>query len=339
MAGDLSLGREYLDAVSPLVWQAASREHFVEDVQAMRRRVEEHVPAAESARQLKLGPGGLRDVEFSVQLLQLVHGRTDRSLRSGTTLEALAALSRGGYVAREDAAVLDESYRLLRTLEHRIQLFRLRRTHLMPSGEADLRRLGRAVGHRSDPASAVVEQWQQQAREVRRLHERRFYRPLLIAGPPGTRARLDALMEAVFPKSTGSKWKFAWEVLEIPVGVETDLLGHSVLTAEVIHQSGAPSTALRLNDGVKIFAYSGDTEWTDALLPIARDADLFVCECYAYSGRLTGHMVWEILKARVGDLRARQLMVTHMGPGMLAHVDEAKAAGVLIAKDGLVLEI
>ena len=181
VAGDLDLGREYLDAVSPLVWQAASREHFVEDVQAMRRRVEEHVPAAESARQLKLGKGGLRDVEFSVQLLQLVHGRTDVTLRSGTTLEALAALSKGGYVGREDAAVLDESYRLLRTLEHRIQLFRLRRTHLMPTAEPDLRRLGRAVGHRRDSSKAVEAQWQEHAREVRRIHERLFYRPLLTA--------------------------------------------------------------------------------------------------------------------------------------------------------------
>ena len=204
VAGDAGLGREYLDAVGPLVWQAASRDHFVEDVQAMRRRVEDHLPAAESARQLKLGPGGLRDVEFSVQLLQLVHGRTDLTLRSGTTLEALAALSKGGYVAREDAAVLDESYRLLRTLEHRIQLFRLRRTHLMPSAEADLRRLGRAVGHRRDSARAVVAQWQQQAREVRRIHERLFYRPLLIAAarlssteaqltPEAARERLAAL--------------------------------------------------------------------------------------------------------------------------------------------------
>jgi len=192
VAGDAGLGREYLDAISPLVWQAAGRENFVEDVQAMRRRVETHVPAADSARQLKLGPGGLRDVEFSVQLLQLVHGRTDLTLRSGTTLEALAALSKGGYVARDDAAVLDESYRLLRTLEHRIQLFRLRRTHLMPTTEADLRRLGRAVGHRSDPARAVVAQWQQQAREVRRLHERLFYRPLLTASArlSSTEARL-----------------------------------------------------------------------------------------------------------------------------------------------------
>ena len=119
----------------------------------MRRRVEQHVPAAEADRQLKLGPGGLRDVEFSVQLLQLVHGRADDSLRSGTTLEALDALARGGYVGREDAATLDEAYRLLRTLEHRIQLFRLRRTHLMPTAEGDLRRLGRALGHRREPVA------------------------------------------------------------------------------------------------------------------------------------------------------------------------------------------
>lgn len=204
VAGDRALGEAYLAAVQPMVWQAASRENFVEDVQAMRRRVEQHVPAAEAERQLKLGPGGLRDVEFSVQLLQLVHGRSDDSLRSGTTLEALDALARGGYVGREDAATLDASYRLLRTLEHRIQLFRLRRTHLMPTADTDLRRLGRALGHRSDAAKAVVTQWQQQAREVRRIHERLFYRPLLAAvarlsssearlGPEAARERLAAL--------------------------------------------------------------------------------------------------------------------------------------------------
>ena len=181
VAGDRALGDAYIAAVNPLVWGAASRDNFVEDVQAMRRRVEQHVPAGEAERQLKLGPGGLRDVEFSVQLLQLVHGRSDDALRSGTTLEALDALARGGYVGREDAATLDASYRLLRTLEHRIQLFRLRRTHLMPTTDTDLRRLGRALGHRSDAAKAVVVQWQQQAREVRRIHERLFYRPLLVA--------------------------------------------------------------------------------------------------------------------------------------------------------------
>lgn len=161
--------------------------------------------------------------------------------------------------------------------------------------------------------------------------------PLLIAGPPGTRARLDALMEAFFPKSTGSKWKFSWRVTEIAVGMPGEVLGHSTVTAEVIHQAGAPSTALRLSDGQKVFAYSGDTEWTDALLPIARDADLFVCECYGYAGKITGHMTWEILKTKVADLRARRLMLTHMNPSMLVRREEIMSGGVLTADDGLTL--
>ena len=180
-AGDKEIGLRYKAEISPMVWEAAGRDNFVEDVQAMRRRVEQHVPANEAARQLKLGPGGLRDVEFSVQLLQLVHGRTDPSLRSATTLEALSALARGGYVGRDDAAVLDRAYRHLRCLEHRIQLHRLRRTHLMPVTDPDLRRLGRAMGHRTHPERAVVADRQASAREVRRLHERLFYRPLLAA--------------------------------------------------------------------------------------------------------------------------------------------------------------
>lgn len=162
--------------------------------------------------------------------------------------------------------------------------------------------------------------------------------PLLIAGPPGTRARLDALLEVFFPKSTGSKWRFAWRVEEIAVGIETDLLGHSLSTAEVIHQSGAPSTAVRVSDGEKIFAYSGDTEWTDALRAIAANADLFICECYGYAGKIAGHITWEILKSRLADLGAKRTMVTHMNPSVLDRLEELKAAGVLIADDGLQLE-
>lgn len=212
VAGDRDLGQAYLDVVSPMVWSAAGRPDFVEDVQAMRRRVEEHVPTAEADRQLKLGRGGLRDVEFSVQLLQLVHGRGDERLRSRTTLDALAALSAGGYVGREDAAALDAAYRLLRTLEHRIQLHRLRRTHLMPTSEADLRRLGRALGHRGDADREVVREWQAKAREVRRIHERLFYRPLLSAvarlstaeARLGTDAARDRLAALGFRDPTGA---------------------------------------------------------------------------------------------------------------------------------------
>jgi len=163
-------------------------------------------------------------------------------------------------------------------------------------------------------------------------------RPLTIAGPPGTRERLEAALEVFFPKASRNKWRFSWSVQEIPVGVETDVLGHLVLTGEVIHQSGAPSTALRLSDGETTFAYSGDTEWTDVLNPIAAGADLFVCECYGFAGKMTGHLTWEILKPRISGLRAKRLMLTHMGPSALAKIDEFKPAGLLIAEDGLVFE-
>jgi glutamate-ammonia-ligase adenylyltransferase len=195
-AGDVEVGRAYKEAISPMVWDAAGRENFVEDVQAMRRRVEQHVPVAEADRQLKLGRGGLRDVEFAVQLLQLVHGRSDPSLRSGTTLEGLSSLAKGGYVGREDAMALGEAYRLLRTLEHRIQLYRLRRTHLMPTSDADLRRLGRAVGLRTNPGKEVVELRAARSREVRRIHERLFYRPLLNAAAKLSSADTSLSLEA-----------------------------------------------------------------------------------------------------------------------------------------------
>ncbi|MFI6102614.1 bifunctional [glutamine synthetase] adenylyltransferase/[glutamine synthetase]-adenylyl-L-tyrosine phosphorylase [Streptomyces sp. NPDC051310] len=181
VAGDADLGAAYIDAVSPLVWQAAERDNFVTDVQRMRRRVVDNIPVAQVDRELKLGPGGLRDVEFAVQLLQLVHGRSDATLHSGSTLEALRALAAGGYVGRVDASQMDEAYRFLRAMEHRIQLFRLRRTHLVPESEDDLRRLGRSMGLRTDPVAALNREWKRHAAVVRRLHEKLFYRPLLDA--------------------------------------------------------------------------------------------------------------------------------------------------------------
>jgi [glutamine synthetase] adenylyltransferase / [glutamine synthetase]-adenylyl-L-tyrosine phosphorylase len=191
VAGDSTLGAAYLDAVRPLVWSAADRDGFVEDVRAMRRKVVDHIRPGEAERQLKLGPGGLRDVEFAVQLLQLVHGRADESLRSSHTLTALVDLTAGGYVGRVDGAVLDEAYRFLRTLEHRIQLERLRRTHVVPQSDDQLRRLGRSLGMR-EPVRELVDTWRRNAWEVRRLHEKLFYRPLLtaVARLPGDDARL-----------------------------------------------------------------------------------------------------------------------------------------------------
>jgi glutamate-ammonia-ligase adenylyltransferase len=192
VAGDLDLGGRYLEAIMPMVWRAAERDGFVTDVQAMRRRVEQHVPRRDADRNLKLGAGGLRDVEFAVQLLQLVHGRADEALRSRSTLGGLAALTAGGYVGREDGGSLAASYRFLRTLEHRVQLHRLRRTHVLPAGERDLRWLGRSLGLRGEPERQLDEQLRRHRGQVRRLHEKLFYRPLLdaVARLPGDEARL-----------------------------------------------------------------------------------------------------------------------------------------------------
>ncbi|WP_131787069.1 bifunctional [glutamine synthetase] adenylyltransferase/[glutamine synthetase]-adenylyl-L-tyrosine phosphorylase [Protofrankia symbiont of Coriaria ruscifolia] len=179
VAGDREVGERLCAAVRPLVWSAASRPGFVTDVRSMRRRVERSLPRADADRDLKLGPGGLRDVEFAVQLLQLVHGRTDPKLHTAATLSALDALARGGYVGRRDAAGLADAYRFLRGTEHRLQLQRLRRVHTLPRDPAEMRWLARSLGLAT--AERMEAEHARVARFVRRLHERLFYQPLLEA--------------------------------------------------------------------------------------------------------------------------------------------------------------
>lgn len=180
LAGDRELGERYVDGVAPMVWAVSTREGFVESVQRMRERVTANIPSADVDVQLKLGPGGLRDVEFTIQLLQLVHGHADPEVRARSTLDALHALADRGYIGRVEAAEFARDYRFLRTLEHRIQLSRLRRTHLMPRDDAALRVLARATGLATTSAG-LLEAWQRVKLEVRGLHERLFYRPLLSA--------------------------------------------------------------------------------------------------------------------------------------------------------------
>jgi ribonuclease BN (tRNA processing enzyme) len=170
-------------------------------------------------------------------------------------------------------------------------------------------------------------------------HVTRRQRPFVVAGPPGTRARLMTALEVLFPASAATKWRFSWEVIEIEPGHTLEILGQRITTAEVLHPSGAPSTAVRLTDGHATLAYSGDTEWTEALLPIADGADLLIIECSDYAGRIRFHLNWEILKPRLPELRARRIMITHMNEVVLARLDELKAAGVLIASDGDVVEL
>lgn len=180
LAGDVALGDDYIAAVQPKVWESAARENFVDSVQSMRERVTEHIDPEDVPYQLKLGEGGLRDIEFTVQLLQLVHGLTDPDIRTRGTLESLDALVAGGYIGRQDAATFAADYRTLRLLEHRLQLHELTRTHLMPRTAEGLRTLARATGLAEDGA-AIWKLWGSVRREVRDIHTRLFYRPLLSA--------------------------------------------------------------------------------------------------------------------------------------------------------------
>jgi ribonuclease BN (tRNA processing enzyme) len=164
-------------------------------------------------------------------------------------------------------------------------------------------------------------------------------KPLTIAGPPGTRERLNAACEAFFPGMTRNAWRFPLDVGEITPGASDDVLGFAIRTTEIVHQSGAPSTAVRLAKDGQVLSYSGDTEWTEALVAVADGADLFIIECYDYSRDLPGHMNFAKLMQRRADLRAKRIMLTHMNSTMLARLDAAHAAGFLVAEDGLALQV
>lgn len=183
MAGDKELGAAFEQAIEPLVWASSERDGFVESVQAMRRRVTANIRDGDADRQIKLGKGGLRDVEFTVQLLQLVHGKTDTSIRSRATTTAIDELTKAGYIGRTDAALLLSHYTYLRVLEHRIQLVQMRRTHTMPTAPEQLRALARAVSGplslKRPSAGSLLADWAKVKRSVSSLHERIFYRPIL----------------------------------------------------------------------------------------------------------------------------------------------------------------
>lgn len=197
VAGDPDLGQAYMDMTRPFVWSASKRKNFVYDCQKMRKRVEDLIPAPLKDREIKLGRGGLRDVEFTVQMLQLVHGRTDESLRTSNTLDSLQRLSEGGYVSRKQAVRMSQDYRFERVMEHRQQIWSLKRTHLFPDlGRAsvgglekkrdidvdelnqnqELRRLARAFGLHPEE---LVDKYDDTRREVRHLHLDIYYRPML----------------------------------------------------------------------------------------------------------------------------------------------------------------
>src|SRR6266498_4238866 len=183
-AGDRRLGERFVAEAARRVYPERFDPATVTAVRHMKARVESSRAArAGGELQVKLGPGGLRDIEFAVQLLQLVHGRHDPALRSGTTLVALERLTAAGFVGRADAAQLADAYRFLRTVEHRLQLADERRTHTIPAGAAERSWLARTMRYPEGPEESALERFEADRRRhavtVRGIHEKLFYRPLL----------------------------------------------------------------------------------------------------------------------------------------------------------------
>ena len=179
-AGAKELGNQYLSEVKPQIWGNRERSNLVQHARQMRKRVIDQIPMAEKDLNIKLGRGGLRDVEFTVQLLQLVHGVVDESLRESGTFPAIQALADAGLLGRDDALALQRQYRLLRVIEHRLQLVKLRRTHLVPTDASDLRRIARGLNPRLS-ADDLKEIWLNSRQEIASLHDTIFFRPLLAA--------------------------------------------------------------------------------------------------------------------------------------------------------------
>ena len=261
-AGDADLGKAYRAMVEPLIWKASGREHFVADCQHMRQRVESLIPASQRDLDMKLGRGGLRDVEFTVQMLQLVHGSEDESLRVRDTISALHALAQGGYVSRSQAAILAEHYRFERVLEHRQQMWSMHRTHLFPdlgaqgNGGLDrartisaeqlnnndqIRRLARAVRLRPEE---LVERFDKARREIRNLHKDIYYRPMLPIN-----AQTDADPIVLSPEAARARFASIGFADARAAQLHVEALTEGLSRAAKIHRILLPAVLKWLGDG------------------------------------------------------------------------------------------
>ena len=202
VAGDAGLGEAFIEAAGPHVGPERLDPDAVREVRVMKARAEEEVSKRGlTEREIKRGRGGLRDIEFAVQLLQLVHGRHDPGIRSPNTLEALEQLGGAGYVDVGQVRTLDAAYRFLRTVEHRLQLAEEAQVHVLPSDASGRTHLARVLGFRDEGTSTALERFEGAYRrhqaQVRSIHEKLFFRPLLEAiagtGPLSEQAATERL--------------------------------------------------------------------------------------------------------------------------------------------------
>lgn len=179
--GDREVGAGFMEMVGEVLWPETLDPDSIRALRTLKARVE----AGADPGDLKRAPGGIRDIEFSVQMLQLVHGRFDPDLRQTSTLDLIDALVDGGYVTAGDATTFAGAYRWLRAAEHRLQLWDLRPTHLLPSSEVDRDRLARAMRYRDSPDRTALSAFEADLvahrATVRKIHEDLYFRPLLEA--------------------------------------------------------------------------------------------------------------------------------------------------------------
>lgn len=163
--------------------------------------------------------------------------------------------------------------------------------------------------------------------------------PLTIVGPPTTRSRYEAAAEALFPGMTGFKRTFHLDFVDLTRDQPFRDPDFEVKAYEVEHPSGAPSHALRLTAGGKTLAFSGDTQWVEVLVEVARGADLYMTECCGFERDITYHMSWKSLEPNLPKLDARRILLTHMNADMLAAVSGVRSDRIMIAEDGMRIEL
>ena len=207
VAGPPELCGGFAEAAADVVWGRPFTADDLRQVRHMKARTEGEVRRRGVAdREIKRGPGGIRDVEFSVQLLQMIHGPTDPRLRAPATLDALAELAGGGYIAGSDAADLETSYRFMRAVENRLQMAEEEQTHTVPADPAARHWLARVTGFADDPRSSATDKLDEALRRhrgtARAVHERLFFRPLLEAFAS---VRAERLVPTLSPDALGER--------------------------------------------------------------------------------------------------------------------------------------
>ncbi len=163
--------------------------------------------------------------------------------------------------------------------------------------------------------------------------------PLTVAGPAGIEQRFLIAAEALFPGSTRIERRFVLNFVELEPDATAVVDGIRVTPGEVSHPSGAPSLALRFETGGRTLAYSGDTEWVESLLPVARGADLFIAECYGFQTSARNHMNWKIISENLPRLAAKRVLLVHMNTEMLANRHVVDRPDVIVGEDGMTLII